>query len=45
MYIDHKDPPTPSKDKPTAHNHIYKFYDDLFAHNDCNEDFSALEDF
>ena len=41
MYIDSKTPPTLSKDQATVHNHIFKFYNNLFSH----KQFSALQKF
>ena len=43
MYIDSKTPPTLSKDQATVHNHIFKFYNNLFSHKQCNENFSDLQ--
>ena len=45
MYIDHKTPPTLSKDQATVHNHIFKFYNDLFSNKQCNENLSDLQEF
>ena len=45
MYIDKNEPPTLSKDQETVHNHIYKFYNQLFAHQTCKDDFQDLVDF
>ena len=39
MYIDKNEPPTLSKDQETVHNHIYKFYNQLFAHQNCKDNF------
>ena len=44
MYINQKDPTTLSKAQSTGHNHIYHFYNKLFAHSDCNEDHASLLD-
>ena len=45
MYIDQNDPLTLYKDQTTVHNHIFKFYIDLFSHKEYHENFSALHDF
>ena len=45
MYIDSKTPPTLSKDQATVHNHIFKFYNNLFSYKQCNENFSDLQKF
>ena len=45
MYIDSKTQPTLSKDQATVHNHIFKFYNNLFSHKQCNENFSDLQKF
>ena len=45
MYIDKKEPPTLSKDQEKVHNHIYTFYNNLFAHHECKDDFQDLVDF
>ena len=45
MYIDHNDLPTLSKEQNTVHHQIYKFYKELFAHQDCMNDFPDLEKF
>ena len=34
MFIDQKKPPTLSKDQIEVHDHIHKFYNDLFANKD-----------
>ena len=45
MYIDSKTPPTLSKDQATVHNHIFKFYNNLFSQKQCNKNFSDLQKF
>ena len=45
MYIDNKNPPTLSKDQTTVHNHIFSFYNSLFSHKPCNDNFSNLQNF
>ena len=45
MFIGQKDPPTFSKDQNEVHDHIYKFYNDLFSTKDCNNSYNDLEDF
>ena len=45
MYIDKNEPPTLSKDQEKVHNHIYTFYNNLFAHHECKDDFQDLVDF
>ena len=45
MYIDNKNPPTLSKDQATVHNHIFSFYNSLFSHKQCNDNFFDLQKF
>ena len=45
IYIDNQDPPTLSKDQDTVHNKIFNFYNNLFQYHECNNEFSALQDF
>merc|ERR1711954_510364 len=45
MDIDNKNPPTLSNDQTTVHNHIFSFYNSLFSHKPCNDNFSDLQNF
>ena len=45
MYIDKKNPPTLSKDQEKVHNHIYSFYNNLFTHQECKDDYHDLLNF
>ena len=45
MYLDKKNPPTLSKDQEKVHNHVYTFYNKLFSHQRCKDDFLDLVEF
>ena len=45
MYIDKNEPQTLSKDQEKVDNHIYTFYNKLFAHQECKDDYQDLVDF
>ena len=45
MLIDQKEPPTLTKDQNKVHNHIFSFYNNLFAAEDTSSTLPDIQEF